>query len=593
MLDYKDISMSFYGLDCAKQFIDFLQPYTQLLNHNKHKSEKINDILIYGFNNSNFDNMFIFTELFRKDNNTKYLMSDNSIKKIEHNNLTFYDLRLIYGSGSLRTICRDLGFKEQKSIFPYSFVNANNICYIGDKPAFDCYEFQDITTEDYERLPNTFNVKDETIKYCLLDTRLTYNLAVEHIRNSVGTINGITYNTVKCITVGSISKKLYNTCFQKDTLFASPDDLLINERRAYYGGRTSIFKKQHNHGDLYYYDINSSYPKAMTKMMPYRVIRHATMNQTFNLDNVDTIEDTTLYYISSYNYVGNDSNVINNLIERDEKNNTQSYKNYEKNTVHWGIEVRSAVLNNFVVKSYKFAEYEERPVFKSFAEYMYNERLKIKNSNPSRSKYFKSILNNLYGKFAQGQSNKTQLLNNFDDIFDYIGDDLQLLINYTPIGDGQIGFVEYKDVNTKDNYASLSRFSSYITACGRVALHQAMVNVGFENVYYCDTDSIFTTKKLDDSFISETELGKFKLECVISQADFIAPKMYKIVRKEDVKSIIKSKGIKSHHIDDKDITELLETNTITKRHTVFRKSLNGIKIVKQDYSITSTFKTIL
>ena len=65
-----------------------------------------------------------------------------------------------------------------------------------------------------------------------------------------------------------------------------------------------------------------------------------------------------------------------------------------------------------------------------------------------------------------------------------------------------------------------------ITAIGRINLVSGMLDVGFENVLYCDTDSIFSTKKMSESLIHSTELGKWKLEDEIKRALFLAPKMY-------------------------------------------------------------------
>jgi hypothetical protein len=598
MIKNKQIKESFYGLDCTQQFIKFLDQHTQLLHHNKNTGgtahdDGINYINVYGFNNSNFDNIFIYSELFKKDNNTEFIYSKGSFKKIEYNNLTFYDLRLIYNIGTLRTICKDLGFEKEKGIFPYSYITKDNINYIGSKPDFDFYEYEDITHDDYKLLNNVFNVKDETIKYCLLDTELTYLLAVDHINNNVGVINGKYYNTTKGITVGNIAKRLYNQCFQKDILFGSSGEALLAEKESYTGGRTSVFKKEFKSdgkSKLYYYDINASYVNEMTKKMPYKIIKTYKIEKTFNLNNIDVIEDTTLYYISSYNYIGNDENIINNLVEHDENGDSQSYKNYDKPSVHWGIELRTAVLNNYVVNVWKYTEYEERAVFKTFAEYTYEQRLINKHTNPSKSKFYKSVGNNLYGKFAQSQSNKVALLNDFDDIFDFIGDDLKKLVSYTNMSNG-LGCVEYKSDKNAD-YSSLTRFSSYISACGRVALHRAMCDVGFENIYYCDTDSIFTTKPLSSDFLHLTQLGKFKLEQIIKSANFYSPKCYDYVSFDD-EHIIKSKGIKSKFITDDDLSKLQNNETVNKSHTVFKKSLDGVKIIKQEFNITSTDKKIL
>jgi len=45
---------------------------------------------------------------------------------------------------------------------------------------------------------------------------------------------------------------------------------------------------------------------------------------------------------------------------------------------------------------------------------------------------------------------------------------------------------------------SLVRFASYTTANARIHLMDAVHNVGEKNIYYMDTDSIITSKELDN-----------------------------------------------------------------------------------------------
>lgn len=55
---------------------------------------------------------------------------------------------------------------------------------------------------------------------------------------------------------------------------------------------------------------------------------------------------------------------------------------------------------------------------------------------------------------------------------------------------------------------------------------EGIMDVGMENVVYCDTDSIMTTKDLSNNFIDNKELGKWKLEKTITKGYFCAPKLY-------------------------------------------------------------------
>jgi hypothetical protein len=88
--------------------------------------------------------------------------------------------------------------------------------------------------------------------------------------------------------------------------------------------------------------------------------------------------------------------------------------------------------------------------------------------------------------------------------------------------------------------------ASAITAYSRILMTQFKNNPKI-NLYYTDTDSIYTDSDLDESFISNKLLGKLKLEHVIKKAIFLSPKVY-YLETEDNKVIYKVKGLK-HEIE--------------------------------------------
>jgi hypothetical protein len=565
----QNIKKSFYGLDCATQFIDWLLQYKTLLHHNKHnESESINYIRVYGFNSSNFDNKFIYTLLHERDNNAEMVMNNGSIKRMIYNNISFYDLNLLYASGSLNTVCESLG--------------------LGQKIDFD---ITTVTMENY----NDINIKNDVIKYCSIDAELTYKLALDYIENSVGKINGINYDVSDCITAGSVAKKIFQQVFQKDILVASPSDVLVAEKQAFFGGRNSIFKREFKSTNpqavMYDIDLNSSYGKAMTLNQPYKFLRNVEQHQIFNITNSREIINTRLYYISSYKYLGTDSNIINNIVERNDKGEMVTYKKYDVPSVHWGIELKECALNNFEIITYKYSEYIEKPIFKEFSEYFYNERLTHKDAgNISKAKFYKNISTNFFGKFSQKTYAISKIVNSFDDIFKYIDDDMSLLVNYTNMNKG-LGLLEYKSPQ-HDDINGLIRFSSYIAAVGRVQLSRCMRNIGFDHIYYCATDSIFTDKMPDAEFLSERELGKFKVENVIKQASFISAGVY-TVKTFDNDVIKKSKAIKADLLSEEDFVNLSEGKSINKTHTKFIKNVNGCKIVNMSHTLKPTFRQII
>jgi hypothetical protein len=93
------------------------------------------------------------------------------------------------------------------------------------------------------------------------------------------------------------------------------------------------------------------------------------------------------------------------------------------------------------------------------------------------------------------------------------------------------------------------------------------INLPDNKCYYTDTDSTFLEKPLDHKYIGN-ELGKFKFEGLIKRGYFISPKLYCLVMDKEMKGynftflkeivIIKSKGIPSKFLTEKDFKEMLQ-----------------------------------
>jgi len=80
-------------------------------------------------------------------------------------------------------------------------------------------------------------------------------------------------------------------------------------------------------------------------------------------------------------------------------------------------------------------------------------------------------------------------------------------------------------------YSYYPLISSYITAYARIKLHKMMNIIGYENIIYCDTDSLIVKEKIPDEFITASkELGKWEHEGVDVKILAIAPKKYREFR---------------------------------------------------------------
>lgn len=632
-------------------FVDHLDKMKTITNRTKtHERKIIKQIIIYGFNNSRFDNMFLFHELLKRDPCTKYLICGNSqIKYIKYQNISFYDLSLYY-AGSLDYVCKsfkikDNGVKIRKGPYPYTFVNnKDNINYKGEVPELkywnDILSYNKYIRNELEESKNKygyeFDCKEYTEKYCNLDARITRNIGLEHLSKSIGYINikgkKKYYDVRFCKTAASISMKMFQYCGLSYDLYSSPKEIQEIERKCYYGGNTSVYKKSFNSEEyelkdsinkiikgkenerkkLKYYDINSSYPSSMLKYMPTQFVTHQKYDEEILITMINMISDNNIYYVRS-KYIGNNKNCIPNLKIRDEKNNVNSFLETDYN-YHWGIEVKEALLNNFEIHFKEVIIYRSSEIFKEFIQYFYNKRLEAKaNKNASEAEFIKLILNSLYGKFGQNSTYSNAIVSNGAELYKYTKDENIFIDDFTILKNDTL-LLKYYRRDMDNNIGQLVRFSSYIAAASRSKLSEIMRDCGWDNIWYCDTDSIFTLKDPSEKYIDNKELGKWKLEkkgickyvneegnkciyevdCIINNFIAVAPKVYtysvelsdkdkELIEKYKIENIKitekKSKGVKACLLKDDDYEKMLKGEKIEIKNKMFFRKIDSIKII--------------
>jgi hypothetical protein len=122
-------------------------------------------------------------------------------------------------------------------------------------------------------------------------------------------------------------------------------------------------------------------------------------------------------------------------------------------------------------------------------------------------------------------------------------------------------------VNTSDDRNVSVAISAAITAYSRIHMSHFKNNPEI-NLYYTDTDSIYTDSDVDSSFIDNKQLGKLKFESKSVEAIFLGPKMYCLnIIDQGLK--YKIKGLKSTaKLNLDDFKNLLIKNfVIKKEHT--------------------------
>ena len=596
---------NFYGENSEKEFCEYLNKIKTLTDISKTKKKcKVPKIYLWGFNNSNFDNLLFWKELHTINRLTKTCFTNSGIKYMKFYNIYIFDISLFYKvQGGLRKTGEAFSLEKEKGVFPYNFWKDPNFKdkngkikynYIGSTPILECWknkqEFEEYiknNSEDYYSC--MFNLKEYTQKYCMLDAEIARELGNIHINNSKGCLdNKRFFDLTQCATIGSSSIKLFQQGFQKDILYASSKKQQIKERKAYFGGHTQVYRPIFFNGKsnkkLFCYDINSSYPFSMHGLMPYKYISTIEIDQKFTKDNINEIVDYYLYYAKSK------GTKEPNLVVRTNNNITLNLLNTDYN-YHWGIELKTAIRNDFIIESSSVDCYEGKILFDDFIDYLYNQRLKYKEDNPALALLYKNLMNSSYGKYGQNKFTHKEICTDQYQEIKILSNEENLIHKITSIKN--FTMIEYENINDDDqSIGGLVRLSSYIASKSRSYLHEMMREIGYDHVYYCDTDSIFSDIEMDIKNISYNILGKWKLEYSCEEAIFVAKKLYYIF-KSNKEEKIGSKGVNPLELNKDNFKKMLLGEKIkTTNETMFYRShKNGVSIRSCDRYIKSVLNT--
>ena len=612
-------TQSFYGENCVQDFVAWLNSKKIDFRITKTNAATKNLYLnIYGFNNACFDNAMIYLALLENGaNNQKTIIAGRSIKTIElGTNIKFYDIRHYY-PGTLASLAKSFKLNATKGVFPYRFPNADNLYYVGPVPELKFWNSAD-DRETYikENIKEgqkvedvVFDMKEYSIKYCELDCELTMKIAEIHreqakfkvllnvktyVPNELGIIEEKIVQEERVadasneLTAAGTALGIFTQIFLENTLYANGNKLITRfERLAYKGGRTEPFRSHFNRyiptedgryidtkRILKYYDINSSYPFAMTRLMPEGEGKHEILREPETLTTPDLFD--WHLYLCTASYKGTDKFYIPNLlIKRPDGTNRAMLDTPE--AWHWGVELNEAIIAGCEVTITEKVTYKSAYTFKSYAEVLYNERLLVKNEynpdgtknpnyNKSRAEFLKLLLNSLYGKFGQNIKYTTRT---YRTVAEWDADMGQSHISYRSheiLENGYIHCSFYDKTMDGNSIGQLVRFSSYIAAVARTNLAVMMRRLGYEHIYYCDTDSVFSDADAPDDLVHQSRLGGWKQEdfgltlgkgkdkksysFLVScyEANFLAPKMYSY--KCRVTKLINSEGERLVQLED-------------------------------------------
>nr|QGP74778.1 hypothetical protein [Russula griseocarnosa] len=507
--------------------------------------KKYNNYNIYIHNLAKFDIIFLL----------KYLIKLGSINPIIHNNkiisidlnfgdnnkyqLHFKDSYLIL-LASLKKLSEYFSVNTPKSVFPIFFVNENNLNYKGNVPDIK-YFGNKITQEEYDNYSKNFNsnwnLKIEAIKYCEIDCISLYQLIFKFNKLI---FNLFKINIHKYPTLPSLAFAIFRSNFMMETVIPQLSGKIANDiRQGYTGGSVDMYiPKPLERAKIYVYDVNALYPFQM-KSQPMPVGA-----PTYFKGNIWNLEENAFGFF--YCKIIAPNNLNEPILQTHVKTNNGTRTIAPLGI--WEDMLFSEEIKNAQKYGYKFEilwgyTFERKYIFVNYVSFLHNLRNQYPKSHPLNF-IAKILLNSLYGRFGMDDNFPNINVIHKDYYNDFEIKFLELIIDKVEIGDYYLITIKSNIENESNaNHNINIAIASSITAYSRIHMSQFKNNPDI-NLYYSDTDSIYTDSEIEDSFINNKVLGKLKLENICKRAVFLAAKLY-CLEFENSELKIKVKGLKN------------------------------------------------
>jgi hypothetical protein len=553
---------------------------------------KYNNYNVYMHNMAKFDIIFLFKYLVKLGDFHPIIHNDRIIS-IEFNygkdneyRIKFKDSYLLL-LNSLYKLCNSFSVENRKSIFPHLFVNENNLNYIGEVP--DNKYFDDISVDDYNKYKSNFNnnwcLKDEVIKYCNLDCISLFQILFK-FNNMIFDLFG--KNVHHYPTLPSLAFAIFRSNFMSEENIPQLSGKIAKDiRQGYTGGAVDMYIPESKPNvKINCYDVNSLYPSQMqSQEMPVGV-------PTYFKGDIRLINPNAFGFF--YCEIIAPDNIKHPIIQTHVKTNNGIRTMAPIG--NWEDIIFSSEMDNAKKYGYQFNikwgyTFEKAIIFKDYVEFLHLLRSQYSRTDPMNL-IAKILLNSLYGRFGMDDNFLEVNIIHKDFYADFENKFLDNIIQTQELGDYKL--VTYRVVNKIESNNETHNVSigiaSAITAYSRIHMSQFKNNPKI-NLYYTDTDSIYTDSDIDESFISDTILGKLKIEHVCKKAIFLSPKVY-CLETIDKEFIYKVKGLK-HEIEltMKDFENLLYKDAfIEKFQTKWMKNLSKgqIKLLESIYTLKVT-----
>lgn len=309
-------------------------------------------------------------------------------------------------------------------------------------------------------------------------------------------------------TIAAQAFKTFRYRFMHDQLLIDAHETALPLARAgVFGGRTECMEIGKIKGDVYKLDINSMYPFIMkTCLIPTQLAFHGGKVSLKKLT-----QHLSKYNVTARVVLNTDENCYPLIHEK-----RLIFPLGEFETVLNTPELIYAIQNGHILSVSEFNLYFRARMFTDYIDFFYKLRLDAKlNDNDVLADQCKLFLNSLWGKFTQ-RGRYYEKIGVDDDFQVRQWDEIDAQTRENSSYRCFAGIVEKLCTGDESRYSSPA-IGAHVTSNARMMLYKAMLQCGQENIYYCDTDSLWVNKTGYDNMtdsLSEKELGKFKLEGV-------------------------------------------------------------------------------
>lgn len=451
----------FFWFKSIRKFIQFLDEHPCPPRH------------IFSHFGGGYDFLFIFDEVFRRDSAT----IENIIAR--GGNILFFDL-FLPSTGTRIT------FHDSSAIFPFGLARLTKEFNVKTKKG----------EIDYAKIKK---ITAELLEYLESDCRGLWECLDAYFKTPLVKRAGPAF------TSASQAMRIFR-CYLKKTIYSATresDDFI---RRGYFGGRVEIFKpyfKENKTKRLHVYDVNSLYPAVMR-------------DNEFPIQEGDFCKRRkigTMYMaeVTVQTPAGQYLPVLPIVCRKRKK---LIFPTGTFRGVYSSVELEYAEsLGTRVLKVHRVLQLKNGgKIFKEFI----NELYKIRENTPKGSVLnytAKVTMNSLYGRMALNL-NKEELK-----IMGSI-EDYENLDEYRRFTFGKREVKLLKGKKTLNSFSQVA-IGAWVTSLARIKTHKMALKIK-DQLFYMDTDSFFTTAKMETS----DKLGELKYEYSFKEWAGILPKTY-------------------------------------------------------------------